>query len=43
MSKLEINEELQHILDIIEKYSNGVQIAQISRELPTHISAVNFA
>ena len=38
MSKLEINEELQHILDIIEKYSNGVQIAQISRELPTPIS-----
>jgi hypothetical protein len=38
MSKLEINEELQHILDIIEKYGNGVQIAQISRKLPTPIS-----
>jgi hypothetical protein len=38
MSKLEINEELQHILDIIEKYDNGVQISQISKKLSTPIS-----
>lgn len=38
MSKIEINEELQHILDIIGKYVNGVQITQISRKLPNPIS-----
>ncbi len=38
MSKLEINEELQHILDIIAKYATGVQIAEISRQLPIPIS-----
>lgn len=38
MSKLEINEELQHILNIIAKYDNGVQIAEISRQLPTAVS-----
>ena len=38
LSKLEINEEFQHILDIIEKSVNGVQITQISRKLPNPIS-----
>lgn len=38
MSKLEINEELQRILDIITKCGTGVQIAEISRQLSIPIS-----
>ena len=38
MSKLEMNEELQHILDIIAKYSTGVKIADISKQIPIPIS-----
>lgn len=38
MSKLETNEELQHIVDIIAKHGTGVQIAEISKQLPIPIS-----
>lgn len=38
MSKLEINEELQQILDIIANYSTGVKIAEIGKQIPTPVS-----
>jgi len=38
MSKLDTNEELQHILNIIAKYESGMQITEISKQLPFSIS-----